>query len=183
MTTYSRTACGAAYLLTVSMFSAVPSLAADAVEWGQAVNGLRISISIVPVEGGPGDLQLAFQNIGDKDLPVGISYWVNCQAFQYAKVFFKDSEGEVRTVRRTGGGVGGRRNCAVLIPPGAERSFRQPERIFVFNTPTHSLATLSQPGELWVEYEPPAASVKDACGTVPCWLGKVVSNTLMLPAH
>ena len=169
----------------VSMFSAVPSLAADAVEWGQAVNGLRISISIVPVEGGSGDIQLAFQNTGDKNLAVGISYWVNCQAFQYAKVFFKDSGGEVRTVRRSGGMVGGKGYCAVSLPPGEERSFRQPERIFLFNPGVaHSLANLSQPGELWVEYEPPAASVKDACGgSVPCWLGKVVSNTLVFPAH
>jgi len=158
-------------MICIAMFFAVHSYAADAAEWGQAVNGLRMSISIVPAEGGPGYIKLVLQNAGNKDLSVGPFHTVGgvCDVFDFVNVFWKDSGGAVSVVRRTRGGSS--RPCSVPLFSGEERSFVKPI----------SFEALPQRGEFWAEYEPRADEAKAGCGAVPCWAGKIVSNTLVIP--
>jgi hypothetical protein len=155
------------------MLLAVHSYAADAAEWGQTVNGLRMSISIEPVEGGPANLLLVLQNTGDKDLSVGPFHEVGgvCDVFDYVKMFWKGG-GVVWPVHPQRGGSVTFRPCRVALHPGEECSFRAHERVF---------AALAQAGEFWAEYEPRTDAAKAGCGAVPCWAGKIVSNTLVIP--
>jgi hypothetical protein len=168
--THSRTV-GAG--ICVAMLASVHSYAADAAEWGQAVNGLRMSISIVPVEGGPANLLLVLQNTGDKDLTVGPLHFFggHCDVFDYVNLFWKGG-GVVWPVRPQRGGSVTFRPCTVALHPGEEFSFRENQRVF---------AALAQAGEFWIEYEPRADATKAGCRAVPCWAGKVVSNTLVIP--
>lgn len=170
------------------MFLVVPSFATDTEEWGGPANGLRMSVSIVSVEGGVEDVRLVLQNTGDKDLAVltGFRVGSNCEIFPYFGLLLKDRQGAVQAVRREMGvGSGGFKPCTVVHHPGEDRSFREPESHFVVAPDTHHQlpAVLAQGGEFWVEFEPRAESVKAGCGGIPCWLGKIVSNTLVLPAH
>lgn len=175
------------YVLLCAVVAALPAFASEAAEWGPAVNGLRISISIVPAEGRAGDIQLALQNTGSEEFAVRIGSTkridgTGCKVFGPVKVFFKNGEGAVRVVRlsSTAGSGPAPRACTVVLHPGGERSFREPLSIFS-NIPAYGFPDLSQRGELWVEFEPRADSVGAGCGGPPCWLGKVVSNTLVLP--
>jgi hypothetical protein len=177
------------HVLVFSMFSVIPSFAADVRNWGQPVSGLRMSASIVGLEGGAGNIQLALQNTGDKDLAVRIGYRrgdsSNCQVFSYVRFFFKDGEGTIRTVRHVAGAGSGPASqpCTVDLHPGEERAFREPVSRFIIDPAQRLPDILAQRGEFWIDYEPRADSVKAGSGGVPCWLGKVVSNTLVLPTH
>jgi hypothetical protein len=177
------------------LIAAIPGLAAETVEWGQPVNGLRISVSIVPREGRAGDIRFALQNTGDKDLAVRIGYTkrvdgTNCKVFGFLKLFFKDGEGVVSTVHFLVGASSGPapKPCTVVLGSGEDRSFREPTSSFLVDSDRHHRVLADIPpqrGELWVEFEPGTErdQAKAGCGRVPCWLGKVVSNTLALPVH
>ena len=69
---------GFAVLLSV----VVPALATDPIAWGPAVNGLRMSLSVVSDEPAAGrHLQATIQNVGEMDLLVPLGIINNTKAY------------------------------------------------------------------------------------------------------
>jgi len=172
-------------LLGVSLlaFFTATSFAADA-EWGEAVNGLSVSLSIVAAEAGkhsaPVAVQFSIRNSGRGDANVPIGLLMNARKVPGAfSLVSRDSDGVLRAVAYTGiNGFSG------TIYAWTEKL--HPMETFTLREPVSSYArlaaVLSGQGELWAEFRPQRGpnSTKDDCPGF-CWAGTAFSNILKMP--
>ena len=196
---------GMRLILIFVIWLAGPRVLADEVNWGNSVNGLRLSIAIVPVEGQQGNVQVLFQNIGREDLPLRIGVTVRpgdpirtssgelsyateygCRVFGSLRFFVRDANERVlpaNLVARAGS-VPYREPCTITLPPGESRNFQESLSSFRITKPSGITTRIFGPGKLWAEFESGTVSDKaeTRCGGErSCWVGKIASNAAVIP--
>ena len=115
-------------VLVVTVFSVA---AADPVAWGPTMSGLRMSISVLPDDGGIGrQLQVTIQNVGGNDLLVPLGIINNTKACaDKLKFVLTMADGKHPRVIFTGmpGVISGRLDALVVpLLSGASYTFRMP---------------------------------------------------------
>jgi len=172
-------------LLGVCLFAffTATSFAVDP-EWGEAVNGLSVSLSIVPAETGkhPAEaaVQFSIRNSGRGDASVPIGLLMNARKVPGSfSLVSRDSDGVLRAVVYTG--INGFEGTI-----HAWTGKLHPMETFTFREPVISygrLATvLLEHGELWAEFRPQRGPdpTRDDCPGF-CWAGTAFSNILKMP--
>ncbi|HEY1755244.1 MAG TPA: recombinase family protein [Bryobacteraceae bacterium] len=189
------------------LISAIPGLAADTVEWGQPVNGLRLSISIQPYSGNPA-IQVTLENVGDQFLLVPIGALAGNSHPMLLKMYVTTPDGKAHSVLGGFGLAGGSEPLIIYLR--SQESFTVQRSISSYylldDVPADlqawpGLAFLLGPEkletlilrrcQLWVELEQESTECMLPKGRfdqsfekqapVPCWHGKVATNILRFP--
>jgi hypothetical protein len=177
------------FAVVAVLVAVIPGDAADPVNWGPTVNGLRMSVAI---DGNAADaeLRIVVKNMSDKPLllPVGniLNSRIPLLRFQ---LLVTTHDGKDEKVIFTGepGVISGRLDPLVvpMIPNASYAVQRQIARYYVLDRSEKLQTIMLQPCQLRVEFE-----IQDATCTlyvfpnptaIACWQGKVVSNVLQLP--
>ena len=115
--------------LTVLALAVFPVAAADPVAWGPAVNGLRMSLSVVSGDRGFGrQLQVTIQNVGGNDLLVPLGIINNTKAYaDKLKLVLTTADGKHPRIIFTGipGVISGRLD-ALVVPLLSGASYTVP---------------------------------------------------------
>lgn len=188
------------------LISAIPGLAAETVEWGQPVNGLRLSISIQPSDASANPanpaIRVTLENVGDQYLlvPIGAVVVGNTHPM-LLKIYATTPDGKTHSI--LGGGLAGVMEPWIISLRPQERFTVQrsiSSYFLVDDVPADfqgwpGLAALAgpekletlilRPCQLWVELDQQSGECpgpnKLNPAPVPCWHGKVASNTMRLP--
>jgi hypothetical protein len=183
-------ACMAGARLTVLavLLSVLPAFAADAVGWGPADNGLRISASLSRPNSR--ELRVTLENLGTKDILIPLGVKVGNPHLILFNLFLKTANGENRKVIYTGLGViagavepltmglRAREMYTVLLATGRYYVPDLSENLAAFVERTRC--------ELWVELDvqvdqcPDPTTLDPLRRTLPCWHGSVASNVLQV---
>ena len=189
------------------LISAIPGLAADIVEWGQPVNGLRLSISIEPYPGNPA-FQVTLENVGDQFLLVPIGALAGNSHPMLLKMYARTPDGKTHSVLGGFGLAGGSEPLIIYLRSQEHFTVQRSISSFfllddvpadlqagpglAFLLGPEKLETLMlRPCQLWVELEHESAECvvpnfqfnqrSDEQVPVSCWKGRVASNILRLP--
>ena len=172
------------------LITALPAVAADGLQWGPTVNGLRISVALSNDATKDGEIRVTLQNLGDKDILIPLGVIVGNPHLILLKVFLKTSDGESQRVIYTGiGGIGGAVEPLTMgLRAGEAYTMSMRLGLYYVLDRSEKLATfIKHRCQLWVELEvkenqcPNPTTLDSLRRTLPCWYGKVVSNVLQLP--
>jgi hypothetical protein len=174
------------FLLLLATFSLTSNcLAADSVEWGQPVNGLRMSVSAT-IEGGTvSQFGVTIQNVGDKDVSVtiGSSSGVSSLA---PTIFITSPDGKEWRMSHPDIPLAGR-VFPLVVPLVSGASYTvvlAPTSIYGTLDGTHTFAQfMPRIDRVRAELD---LSGRWACESperfafwvFPCWQGKLISNRL-----
>jgi hypothetical protein len=182
---------------------------ADANEWGQAVNGVQMSVALVSQSGHDPLIRIVVKNAGDKPLFLPLGEMIGSKfSTRKVSVFVSTTQGQFKFLLSPGVVFVAGRIDPIAIP-------LLPNSSYTLQTPVTELfrgdgaaGEMELPrlvrgaGRLWVEWDgspPPQPSGAAAehysqmhpanCplygapnpNTIPCWESKVVSNTLQWP--
>ena len=171
--------------LAVLIF-AIPILAAGTVEWGQPVTGLRLSISIPPTDASANrEVQVTLENVGDQNLLVPIGA-VAGTAHPALMIYTTTADGKTHRILQGGspGVAGAMKPWNISLRAQESYTVRMPIRSYFALDGSEQLETLIlRRCQLWVELDQQSAEcpVSNKLTRLPCWHGKVDSNTLRLP--
>jgi hypothetical protein len=166
--------------------SAVPGLAAETVEWGQPVNGLRLSISMAADPSANLEMQVTFQDVSDQNLLVPIGAVVGNAHPMLLKLYVTTANGKTHRILQGGlpGVAGYMEPWNISLRPQESYTARMPISSYFVLDGSEKLETLIlRHSQLWVEIDHQSAEcmVPKNLAPVPCWHGRVSSNTLRLP--
>jgi hypothetical protein len=168
----------AALLVTV-----LPAVAADAIQWGQPSNGLRMSVALANRE-----VQVTLQNTGGRDLLIPLGMTVRKPHPTLLKVFVKTPDGAMPRVIYTGiGHVAGYAEVMTIGLRASESyTVSTPVDLYHVLDGSEKLASfIRRRCQFWVELEvtesqcPNPATLDSLRRKLPCWHGKAVSNVLL----
>jgi hypothetical protein len=175
-------------LASTVLVSVLPAFAADAVRWGPADSGLRISVSLSKPN--CRDLRVTLENLRTKDILIPLGVKVGNPHFILFNLFLKTANGTNSKVIYTGLGV-----IAGFVEP-LTMGLRAAEtytvvlavdRYFVPDASEKLATFIKRRCQLWVELDvkenqcPNPTTLDPLRRTLPCWHGKIVSNGLQLP--
>jgi hypothetical protein len=169
------------------LISPIPGFAAETVEWGQPVNGLRLSISIPPADASANrEIQVTFEDVGDQNLLVPIGAAVGNTHSMLFKIYVTTADGKTHRILQGGlpGVAGSMQPWNISLRPQESYTVRMPISSYFVLDGSEKLETLIlRPSQLWLELDQQSAEcmVPRKLAPVPCWQGKVASNTLRLP--
>ncbi len=168
------------------LISAIPGLAAETVEWGQPVIGMRLSISIAPaVASANREIQVTFEDVGDQNLLVPIGAVVGNTHPMFPKIYVTTPDGKTHRILQGGlpGVAGSMQPWNISLRPQESYTVRMPISSFVLDGSEKLETLILRPCQLWVELDQESAEcpVPNKLTPVPCWHGKVASNTMRLP--
>jgi hypothetical protein len=171
------------------LISALPAFAADAVEWGPADNGLRISASLSKPKSR--ELRVSMENLGTKDILLPLGVKVGSPHLILFNLFVKTADGENPKIIYTGLGViaGAVEPLTMGLRAGETYTVSLATDRYYIPDLSETLATLIERArcQLWVEMDvkanqcPNPTTLDPLRRTLPCWHGRVASNVLQLP--
>jgi hypothetical protein len=182
-----RNCCLAVFIMSISV---LPGIAADAIQWGPTVSGLRISLSLSNETATGSQLQITIQNVSNRDVLVPLGSVLD----------YKGCTDRLRIIPTTPDRKRAKVTCTAVVAllgelqplvipllSNASYTWRNPtEKYFVTNGP-EIVASLTKfmmrPCQLQLELSianPTCHDGPNGGGTL-CWQGKLVSNVLQLP--
>jgi hypothetical protein len=175
---------------TVLVVTGFPVTAADPVAWGPTMNGLRMSISVIPDDSGIGrQLQVTIQNVGGNDLLVPLGIINNTKAYaDKLKLVLTTPDGKHPQVIFTGmpGVISGRLDALVVpLLSGASYTVRMPmDKYYVLDGSEKVAAFCSRFCQIQVEMKtknvvcPPYGYLNP--NMLTCWQDTLPSNAITL---
>jgi hypothetical protein len=172
------------------LITALPAVAADPVNWGPTVDGVRMSVALSNDATKDGEIRVTLQNLADRDILIPLGVIVGNPHLIFLKVFLKTSDGESPRVIYTGIGVisGAVEPLTIGLRAGEAYTMSMPVGLHYVLDRSEKLATfIKHRCQLWVELDvkenqcPNTTTLDPLRRKLPCWYGKVVSNVLQLP--
>jgi hypothetical protein len=181
-----RLAVEAAVILAV-----LPAVAAGSSPWGQAGNGLRMSIALAQTDPGPGrEISITFENLSGKDLLLPLGVKVGKAHPTFFQVHVKTPGGAPRRVLYTALGhiAGYAEPLTIGLLKGERYTVRVPVGSYYVLDGSEKLERfLARRGRLWVDLDvsearcPRPGTLDPLRRSLPCWQGRLVSNILQSP--
>ena len=191
-----------ALAVSALLWMALPCAAAETSEWGQTVDGLRLSVAIFPDSRAALQVRVTINYLGRSPLLVPLGFATGDAISRYRlRLFVAAADGQHSFTLEDGRVIRGRFDPIVIpMAPHASYTLELPAADWraVWNpglsamTPLPALPALLQPpAHLWVEWDCSCfqGTANPSCplygypnpNQFPCWDGKLVSNTLRLP--
>jgi hypothetical protein len=172
------------------LIAALPAVAADAVQWGSTVNGLKMSVALSIDSTKNGEIRVTLQNLGDKDILIPLGMIVGKPHPTLLKTTLKTPDGNIPRIIYTGiGFVSGYAEAMTIgLRAGEAYTVSTPlDLYYVLDTSEKLVTFIGRRCQLWVELNvkenqcPNPTTLDPLRRTLPCWYGNVVSNVLQLP--
>jgi hypothetical protein len=166
----------------VLVSTTVPTVVAQ--NWGQPVNGLRISVTVAPETRTGRYILLKLQNVGDTDLLVPIGLVVAKAHPVLVELHVKGADGKNRRVLYTAlaGIAGYLEPWNIRLRSGESYTVRTPISSYHVPDGKELSVFIRRPCQLWVELGSSGECTgPDPTKPFPCWRGRVVSNVLHFP--